>query len=336
MTDIGAHLKLLRIQSNQSLEDVAYFCNTTVIEVCSWEEENQLPNINSLEKLSLLYNIPVDELLNRHEYIYRFSIIQVMLYACALALYILILYPTVDNSPDYFDITSIFYGGYSPLRIVYYLLLSASIVYIIINYLYITKMIISIRLYHKLGMVVHLFMGLTLVSFLFSENDLFDKFFTLSTVLVLNIVIYCYHYIGAIPKIKKELTLQSIRKYIVYIISIIYYLLAVSLFINNDTIGDLPYLYVVLPWLMISIIALGFIKEQWFTNRRFVNLYVGIPLVLLFGGFIVSLLFQPFTGVTFWAVLIVLAIVTTLSAIPMWLINFDLWSKRWLSKDVTE
>lgn len=65
MTKLADHLKYLRKQQNWTQEDVAQRLNMSRSQISKWETGETLPDLQSLEKLSDLYDVSIDFLIGR-------------------------------------------------------------------------------------------------------------------------------------------------------------------------------------------------------------------------------------------------------------------------------
>lgn len=65
MTKLADHLKYLRKQQNWTQEDVAQKLNMSRSQISKWETGETLPDLQSLEKLSDLYDVSIDFLIGR-------------------------------------------------------------------------------------------------------------------------------------------------------------------------------------------------------------------------------------------------------------------------------
>lgn len=62
---IGDNLKRLRLKSNRTLEDVAEIIDVSRQSVSKWESGKSYPDIEKCVKLSKLYNVSLDALVNK-------------------------------------------------------------------------------------------------------------------------------------------------------------------------------------------------------------------------------------------------------------------------------
>ena len=60
----GKYLKKLREENNLTQKDVAYQLNISVQAVSKWETGKSFPDVGLLERISKLYNVKVEYLLN--------------------------------------------------------------------------------------------------------------------------------------------------------------------------------------------------------------------------------------------------------------------------------
>ncbi|WP_027409232.1 helix-turn-helix domain-containing protein [Anoxybacteroides tepidamans] len=65
MTKLADHLKYLRKQRNWTQEDVAQYLNISRSQISKWENGEMFPDLQSLAKLSDLYNVSIDFLVGR-------------------------------------------------------------------------------------------------------------------------------------------------------------------------------------------------------------------------------------------------------------------------------
>jgi transcriptional regulator with XRE-family HTH domain len=66
MMDLGERLKYLRKQQHWTQEQLAQYLNISRSQISKWENGDLLPDVQSLEKLSNLYNVSVDFLIGKH------------------------------------------------------------------------------------------------------------------------------------------------------------------------------------------------------------------------------------------------------------------------------
>jgi transcriptional regulator with XRE-family HTH domain len=66
MMDLGERLKYLRKQQRWTQEQLAQYLNISRSQISKWENGDLLPDVQSLEKLSNLYNVSVDFLIGKH------------------------------------------------------------------------------------------------------------------------------------------------------------------------------------------------------------------------------------------------------------------------------
>jgi transcriptional regulator with XRE-family HTH domain len=65
MNKLADHLKYLRKQRNWTQEEVAQRLNMSRSQISKWENGELLPDLQSLEKLSELYNVSIDFLVGK-------------------------------------------------------------------------------------------------------------------------------------------------------------------------------------------------------------------------------------------------------------------------------
>ncbi|MBB5324188.1 transcriptional regulator with XRE-family HTH domain [Anoxybacillus tepidamans] len=65
MTKLADHLKYLRKQRNWTQEDVAQHLNVSRSQISKWENGEMLPDLQSIEKLSELYDVSIDFLVGK-------------------------------------------------------------------------------------------------------------------------------------------------------------------------------------------------------------------------------------------------------------------------------
>jgi transcriptional regulator with XRE-family HTH domain len=65
MNKLADHLKYLRKQRNWTQEEVAQHLNMSRSQISKWENGELLPDLQSLEKLSELYNVSIDFLVGK-------------------------------------------------------------------------------------------------------------------------------------------------------------------------------------------------------------------------------------------------------------------------------
>lgn len=63
-TVVGAFLLELRKKNSLTQKDVAMLCNVTTQAVSKWERGDSIPDIEQLEKLSILYKLSINEIIN--------------------------------------------------------------------------------------------------------------------------------------------------------------------------------------------------------------------------------------------------------------------------------
>ncbi|WP_208601800.1 helix-turn-helix domain-containing protein [Parageobacillus thermantarcticus] len=66
MMKLGEKLKYLRKQHNWTQEQLAQHLNISRSQISKWENGELLPDVQSLEKLSNLYEVSVDFLIGKH------------------------------------------------------------------------------------------------------------------------------------------------------------------------------------------------------------------------------------------------------------------------------
>jgi transcriptional regulator with XRE-family HTH domain len=64
--NLGEKLKYLRKQHRWTQEQLAHYLNISRSQISKWENGDLLPDVQSLEKLSHLYNVSVDFLIGKH------------------------------------------------------------------------------------------------------------------------------------------------------------------------------------------------------------------------------------------------------------------------------
>jgi transcriptional regulator with XRE-family HTH domain len=64
--NLGERLKYLRKQQRWTQEQLAQHLNISRSQISKWENGDLLPDVQSLEKLSNLYNVSVDFLIGKH------------------------------------------------------------------------------------------------------------------------------------------------------------------------------------------------------------------------------------------------------------------------------
>ncbi|MGG6439786.1 helix-turn-helix domain-containing protein [Saccharococcus caldoxylosilyticus] len=65
MMDLGERLKYLRKQQHWTQEQLAQYLNISRSQISKWENGDLLPDVQSLQKLSNLYNVSIDFLIGR-------------------------------------------------------------------------------------------------------------------------------------------------------------------------------------------------------------------------------------------------------------------------------
>lgn len=63
--DLGERLKYLRKQQHWTQEQLAQYLNISRSQISKWENGDLLPDVQSLQKLSNLYNVSIDFLIGR-------------------------------------------------------------------------------------------------------------------------------------------------------------------------------------------------------------------------------------------------------------------------------
>jgi transcriptional regulator with XRE-family HTH domain len=68
MKKLADNLKFLRKQRNWTQEELAQHLNISRSQITKWESGDQLPDLETLEKLSNLYEVSIDYLIGRQFY----------------------------------------------------------------------------------------------------------------------------------------------------------------------------------------------------------------------------------------------------------------------------
>lgn len=132
-TNIGIFLTKLRKQNNLTQADIAKMCNISAQAVSKWERGESIPDIEILEKLSILYKLPINEIINgEKQEVYTDTDFRKQIFSVVLSVFVFIAYvfpfaksEYLINIPDYITVegTMLFSGyelifkGYSGLLI---------------------------------------------------------------------------------------------------------------------------------------------------------------------------------------------------------------------------
>lgn len=100
---IGKTIKELRVNKGLSQKDVANICNITAPAVSKWERGESIPDISSLESLSHLFGVSINELINSKAEIKIIANKQNLLYKIVIGVLAIILIVFVITGIRYFD-----------------------------------------------------------------------------------------------------------------------------------------------------------------------------------------------------------------------------------------
>ncbi len=105
--NIGTFLTNLRKKENLLQKDIADLCNVSVQAVSKWERGESVPDIQILEKLSILYKISINEIINgeKHEiYIDTERRNSIFLFTSSVLVFLSYLFNFIklENTPEFF------------------------------------------------------------------------------------------------------------------------------------------------------------------------------------------------------------------------------------------
>lgn len=323
MKKIGKRLFALREINKYSFEDIAAFCNTTVLDVTSWEDDECYPTMDSIIKLSQIYSMSTDDLLERYIQPRKLRNFQIVCYMLSLIMPLLLLIPTLNNPSNNYDVTLIFTGNFQVYKLIYLFLISMSLMYIVIQSMFVTNSFKSERSYHRTSALITCLSLFTALSFTLSVNFSSDKFETLPYVILSYLFISIYHLYYVKTSIKKEKTVQRTRKIIAMVYASVYFMQSLIFLIMQDSIYDGAHMMIMMLLLLGISISTPLIKEHFFKDRYRSMLLVGAPFIVFGIGVFFEVLSDGFVD----AVITIIVVYIVIS-IPALIMNYDIVVKR--------
>jgi DNA-binding XRE family transcriptional regulator len=321
------NLRKYRIKHNYSVKQIASLFDVEAMEVLAWEEGVKKPSNEILQKLAIIYKVPVEDFISGESVLFKVSMMSGVFNAIMNGLLVLTFFL------PFATISNVYHNGFDVVLNGIVVSYNDNVTYLLV--FYVIELIASIfvlfnservrYMYRYMNFVILFGTMIFAITSVFNYSSVIDYTVTITISLVIiavlnNLLDLLLHRNQIINEDRQIL----IRKVVVYVTVAIMVMITVSILydiFSNWGSMYIDWLYILLVVMMILFDLVGVsLTERMFHNRKTISYYLGaLPSGLALFILVGSLVYGDVSGID-WGM--VLFIIVGLS-MPLLLVNLD-------------
>lgn len=263
--EIGQNIKKLRLKKGLSQTELSKICNITPQAVSKWERGESIPDISSLENLSTLFNVSINNIIKSNFEIKKSNIKVLDLIGLTILIFVFIIFIFPFNtSGDYASGYRVIFFGYQgdlvfSLRLSFFSYISLLIVALLLQFELLTKNKLTLLFQALLILVTILNNGIAISQSMISVESIS----LLVGASVLLLIINVYEFLITYTKSGKNVSYLNTNKF-----SINTVLITLGLYLSIAS--------------YILVFEFDFLVDNWWVSFPIIGLALGIILFLIF------------------------------------------------------